>query len=211
VGVVLLVKAGENALFYVFTTFLVYYATRVLGIPRPAALAATLAASALEVPAILAAGALSDRVGRRPVMAAGLAGAALWAFALFPLAAGRGAAALGAAAAVGGVLHGVVVGGMSAFFVERFPTAARYTGFSLGYQLASVLGGALAPVVGVRLLERYGSTAAVSLYAAAMALPGLVVVWRARETRGADLAGGPAAPAPAAAAPGLVFGTPPLP
>jgi MFS family permease len=186
--VVLVVKAGENALFYVFTTFLVVYGTRTLGISRPAALAATLVASAVEVPVILAAGALSDRVGRRPVMAAGLAGAALWAFALFPLADGGGAPALAAAAAVGGALHGTIVGGMSAFFVERFPTAARYTGFSLGYQLASVLGGALAPVVGVALLDRYGSTVPVSAYAAAMALPALAVAWRAAETRGADLA-----------------------
>jgi MFS family permease len=185
---VFLVKAGENALFYVFTTFLVVYATRTLGMARPAALAATLVASAVEVPVIVAAGALSDRVGRRPVVAAGLLGAALWAFALCPLAARGGAPALAAAAAVGGALHGTIVGGMSAFFVERFPTAARYTGFSLGYQLASVLGGALAPVIGVSLLDRFGSTAAVSLYAAAMAVPALVVVWGAAETRGADLA-----------------------
>jgi MFS family permease len=190
--VVLVVKAGENALFYVFTTFLVVYATRVLGLARPAALAATLVASLAEVPAILAAGALSDRVGRRPVTAFGLAGSALWAFALFPAAGGPGvphaALRLTAAAVVAGVLHGAVVGGMSAFFVERFPTAARYTGFSVGYQLASVLGGALAPVVGVALLDRYGSTVPVSLYALALALPALAVVAAAAETRGADLA-----------------------
>jgi MFS family permease len=186
--VVLAVKTGENALFYVFTTFLVVYATRTLGIARPAALAATLVASAVEVPVILAAGALSDRVGRRPVIAAGMAGAALWAFALFPLAGRGGAPALAAAAAVGAAFHGTVVGGMTAFFVERFPTAARYTGFSVGYQLASVLGGALAPVIGVALLDRFGSTVPVSLYAAAMAVPALAVVWGAAETRGADLA-----------------------
>jgi hypothetical protein len=77
---------------------------------------------------------------------------------------------------------------MSAFFVELFPTAARYTGFSLGYQLATVFAGAVAPIVGVALLERFGSTVPVSVYAAAMAVPGLVAVWRARETRGTDLA-----------------------
>lgn len=190
---VLLVKAGENALFYVFTTFLVVYATRVLHHPRGVALAATLVASAVEVPVIVLAGRWSDRVGRRPVTTAGLLGAALWAFALFPIAADagpgpRGAVALTLAATLGAACHGVIVGGMSAFFVEQFPTAARYTGFSLGYQLASVLSGAVAPLVGVALLDRFGSTVPVSCYAAAMTVPALVAVWRARETRGADLA-----------------------
>ena len=49
------------------------------------------------------------------------------------------------AAGIGGICHGVIVGGMSAFFVELFPTSARYTGFSLGYQLATVFAGAVAP------------------------------------------------------------------
>jgi MFS family permease len=185
---VLLVKAGENALFYVFLLFTVVYATRVLHVPRTQALAATLLASAVEVPVIVWAGALSDRVGRRPVTGAGLVAAAVWAFALFPLAARGGWPALAAATAVGAACHGVIVGGMSAFFVEQFPTAVRYAGFSLGYQLASVVSGAVAPVIGVALLDRYGSTVPVSAYAAAMAVPALLAVWRARETRGVDLA-----------------------
>lgn len=185
---VFLVKAGENALFYVFLLFTVVYATRVLHLSRSQALAATLLASAAEVPAIVWAGALADRVGRRPVTAAGLAAAAAWAFALFPLSARGGWPALAAATAVGAVCHGVIVGGMSAWFVEQFPTDVRYSGFSLGYQFASVASGAVAPVVGVALLDRYGSTVPVSAYAAAMAVPALLAVWRARETRGADLA-----------------------
>jgi MFS family permease len=185
---VLFVKAGENALFYMFTTFFVVYVTRVLHRPRGVALTATLIASAIEVPVIIAAGAASDRIGRRPVTAVGLMGAALWSFALFPLTASGGAAAVIAAAVVGAVFHGMIVGGMSAFFVELFPTAARYTGFSLGYQLASVISGGVAPLIGVALLERFGSTVPVSLYALAMALPALVALRRARETRGRDLA-----------------------
>ena len=185
---VLLVKAGENALFYVFSTFYVVYVTRVLHRPRGLALTAAAVASVTEVAAIFLAGALSDRVGRRPVTAAGLAGAALWAFALFPLTASGAPAVVLLAAGVGGVAHGVIVGGMSAFFVELFPTSARYTGFSLGYQLATVFAGAVAPIVGVALLEHFGSTVPVSLYAAAMTLPALAVLWRAPETRGADLA-----------------------
>jgi MFS family permease len=185
---VLFVKAGENALFYVFTTFFVVYVTRVLHRPRALALGGTLVSSAVEVAAIFAAGAWSDRIGRRPVTALGLAGAAVWAFALFPLTARGDVWTVLLAAAAGGLVHGVIVGGMSAFFVELFPTAARYTGFSVGYQLATVGAGAVAPLIGVALLDHFGSTVPVSVYAAAMALPGLAALWRARETRGTDLA-----------------------
>jgi MFS family permease len=185
---VLLIKAGENALFYLFTTFFVFYVTRVLHQPRGLALRATSIASAVEVAVIFLAGAASDRVGRLPVTAAGLVGAAIWAFLLFPLTASGHASAIVLAAVAGGVFHGVIVGGMSAFFVELFPTAARYTGFSVGYQLASVVSGSVAPLIGVALLEHFGSPIAVSCYAAVMALPALASVWRSPETRGVDLA-----------------------
>jgi MFS family permease len=184
---VLLVKAGENALFYVFTTFYVVYVTRVLHRPRTLALEGAAVGSIAEIVAIFAAGALSDRIGRRPVTALGLIGAAAWAFILFPVTASGGAAAVMIAAAIGGVCHGVIVGGMSAFFVELFPTSARYTGFSVGYQMATVFTGALAPLIGVALLNAYGSTLPVSLYAAAMTAPGLIGLGMSRETRGADL------------------------
>ena len=184
---VLLVKAGENALFYVFTTFYVVYVTRVLHWPRTVALEAAAVGSIVEVLAIFAAGALSDRIGRRPVTALGFLGAALWAFILFPVTATGTAVVLMAAAAVGGVCHGVIVGGMSAFFVELFPTRARYTGFSLGYQMATVFTGAVAPLIGVALLNAYGSTLPVSLYAAAMTAPGLVCLGLSRETSGTAL------------------------
>jgi MFS family permease len=184
---VLLVKAAENAIFYVFTTFFVVYVTRVLHRPRNLALLGTFASSAVEIAVIFATGALSDRIGRRPVTALGLVGAALWAFVLFPATAHGSAAAVIAAAAVGGAVHGCIVGGMAPFFVELFPTAVRYTGFSAGYQFATVISGAVAPIIGVALLDAFGSTVPVSLYAAAMAVPGLVMLWRARETAGVEL------------------------
>ncbi len=185
---VLLVKAGENAVFYVFTTFFVVYVTRVLHRPRTLALEASALSSIVEVATIFAAGALSDRIGRRGVTAIGFLGAAAWSFGLFVVTGGRSTPAIFLAAAIAGVWHGIIVGGMSAFFVELFPTGARYTGFSLGYQFATVFSGAVAPLIGVALLNAYGSTLPVSLYAAAMTGPGLVCLGLARETRGADLA-----------------------
>jgi MFS family permease len=187
VATVLFVKAAENGLFYVFTTFYIVYITRVLHYPRTLALEAAAFGSIADVVTIFGAGALSDRIGRRPVTALGLLGAAAWTFMFFGVARSGRVGAVLIAAAIAGVCHGVVVGGMSAFFVELFPTAARYTGFSLGYQIATVFTGALAPVIGVALLDRYGSTLPVSLYAAAMTVPALLVLALSRETRGRDL------------------------
>ena len=184
---VLFVKIGENALFYVFTTFYVVYVTRVLHRPRTLALTAAAIGSVADFVTIFLAGAWSDRVGRRPVTAIGLIAASLWAFLLFPLTVSGGTTAVNVAAIVGGACHGVIVGGMSAFFVELFPTSARYTGFSLSYQVASVASGAVAPIIGVALLIAYGSTVPVSIYAMAMALPALVALRLSRETRGIDL------------------------
>src|SRR5207249_7620050 len=82
---VLLIKAAENALFYVFTTFFIVYVTRVLHRPRTLALEGAAVGSITEIITIIAAGALSDRVGRRPVIAIGLNLSGVWAFALFPL------------------------------------------------------------------------------------------------------------------------------
>ena len=184
---VLLVKAGENALFYVFTTFFIVYMTRVLRRPRGLALTATAVAAGVEIIAIVAAGAWSDRVGRRVVTAIGLLASAIWAFFLFPLTARNDTLTTMFAAAVAGVCHGTIVGGMSAMFVELFPTSARYTGFSIGYQLTTVFAGAVAPIVSVALLNVYGSTIPISLYAAAMIGPALVRVGQVQETRGEDL------------------------
>lgn len=184
---VFLVKCGENALFYVFTTFFVVYVTRVLHRPRALALEGAAVASVAEIIVIFAAGALSDRIGRRPVTAVGFLGAAVWSFVLFPVAARGTPLALMIAAGVGGICHGVIVGGMSAYFVELFPTSARYTGFSLGYQMATVVAGAVAPLIGLALLNAFGSTLPVSLYAAAMTGPALVCLGMMPETRGVDL------------------------
>ena len=185
--IVLLVKAGENALFYVFTTFYVVYVTRVLRQPRTVALEAAAIGSVVDAIVIVAAGAWSDRVGRRIVTAIGFVAAAAWAFALFPLTRHGGFGAIAVAAAVAGACHGLIVGGMSAFFVELFPTSARYTAFSIGYQFATVFTGAIAPLIGVALLNAYGSTVPVSLYALAMTAPGLISLGMANETTGTSL------------------------
>ncbi len=91
------------------------------------------------------------------------------------------------AATVGLVLHGAMYGPQAAFFAELFGTRVRYSGASIGYQLASILAGGLAPLIATALLQRFASTVPVALYVAATCVVTLVAVWCARETRGIGL------------------------
>jgi MFS family permease len=109
-------------------------------------------------------GALSDRLGRRPVYLLGVLGA-LGATAVFFRLVDTGDQVLICAAAVGAsAAHGAMYGPQAALITELFPTRVRYSGASMGYQLAGVLGGALAPIVAVTLVGRFGSTVPVTLY-----------------------------------------------
>jgi MFS family permease len=84
-------------------------------------------------------------------------------------------------------LHAAMYGPQAAFIAELFPTKVRYTGASLGYQLAGIFGGALAPIISVALLERYDTSMAVSIYVIAMLAITLLSVFVAPETSRVDL------------------------
>ena len=85
------------------------------------------------------------------------------------------------------VFHAAMYGPQAAFIAEMFPTKVRYSGASMGYQLAGILGGALAPVISVALLDRYDTSLVVSLYVVAMLVITIVCVLAAPETSKIDL------------------------
>ena len=180
-------RLGTDVAFYVFALFIITYVTTELGLSKSTALNAVLIASALQLVLIPAFGALSDRVGRRPVYAAGALGALGWAFAFFPLLDTKAWGWI-VVAAVGGLLfHALMYGPQAAFISELFGTRVRYSGASLGYQLAGVAGGALAPIIATALLAAYDSSLAVSLYVAVALVVTLVALAVARESAGEDL------------------------
>ncbi len=186
-GQVFLVKAGENTMLYLFSTFFLLLATTSLGFDQRVALQLVLTASVVEVPVILFSGYVSDKIGRRPVILAGLLGTIAASFTLFTRRPGVEAGSLQIMVIAALACHGIINGGMAAFFAELFPTRVRYTALSTGYQLASVAGGSLAPLIGTLLLQRTGSPVAVAVYATVMAAPAIVCVILSRETRRADL------------------------
>ncbi|MET7286579.1 MFS transporter [Streptomyces sp. NPDC005573] len=181
-------RMAENIGYYVITAFVLVYATTAAGMSKQDALNAVLVASAVHFAVIPAWGALSDRVGRRPVYLLGAAGVGLWIFPFFRLADTGEFGYLLLAVTVGLVLHGAMYAPQAAFFAEMFATRMRYSGASIGAQFASVAAGAPAPLIATALLSEYDSSTPIALYVIGAALLTLVAVGVARETRHRDLA-----------------------
>ncbi|KUN90292.1 MFS transporter [Streptomyces bungoensis] len=180
-------RFGENISYYILTSFILVYVTVHLGLPKSTALNAVLIGSAVHFVTIPLWGALSDRIGRRPVTLIGSVGMAAWAFAFFGIVDSKSSAEITLAVIAGLLLHGAMYGPQAAFISEMFDTRVRYSGASMGAQLASIVAGALAPIIAVDLLKNYGSATPVSVYLCAAAVVTTLTVAVTRETRGRDL------------------------
>jgi metabolite-proton symporter len=180
-------RMGENISYYVITSFILVYVVETLKLPKSTALSAVLIGSAVELAAIPLWGALSDRVGRRPVYLFGAIGMAVWVFVFFAMLGSRSAGSIIVATTIALVLHGAMYGPQAAFFSELFGTRVRYSGSSIGYQLASILAGGLAPLVATALLAAFASATPIALYVAAGAAISVLAVALSRETTGASL------------------------
>ncbi|MFD8009264.1 MFS transporter [Streptomyces sp. NPDC058955] len=195
-------RFGENISYYILTSFLLVYVTTHLGLSKSTALNAVLIGSAVHFVTIPMWGALSDRIGRRPVTLIGSVGMAVWAFVFFGLVDSKSFVVITLAVTAGLLLHGAMYGPQAAFISEMFDTKVRYSGASMGSQLASILAGALAPIIAVELLKDYGSSTPISVYLCAAAVVTTITVAVTRETLGRDLSRGrdeePAAAAPSA-------------
>ncbi|MEU4113730.1 MFS transporter [Kitasatospora sp. NPDC028055] len=181
-------RMAENISYYVMTTFVLAYAVTHAHFDKQSALNAVLIGSAIQFALIPLFGALSDRVGRRPVYLVGAAGVGAWAFVFFGLVDTRSFGQLVVAVTVGLVFHSAMYAPQAAFFSELFATRLRYSGASIGAQFASVAAGAPAPLIATALLKDYGSATPVSVYVAIAAAVTVLAVLCGRETRGQDLA-----------------------
>jgi metabolite-proton symporter len=175
-------RFAENRAFYVYSVFVLVYATQVSGMDRQAILNGITFAAALELVAIPIFGALSDRVGRRPVYLFGAVMTAVLAYPLFWLLdSGSLPLAWMGLVAVFVLSHAAMYAPQAAFLSELFGTRVRYSGASLGSQLSSVLAGGLSPFIALALLP-FGR-GALALYIVAMAGITIAAVALARETR----------------------------
>ena len=176
------VRVGSDVLYALVVVFALTYVTTVLSLSGTLALTAIIVGSACNAVSVLFFGALSDRVGRRPVYAAGALLGMLWAFVFFVLLDSRRPALIVIAVVIGLVIHGAMYGPQAAFVTEQFPTRVRYAGSSLAYTLAGIAGGGFAPLIIASLFRVYGTSTQVSLYVVAALCVTGVALLMARET-----------------------------
>jgi metabolite-proton symporter len=181
-------RFAENGFFYIYTTFVLAYAVQALQLPQTVGLNGVLAAGVIELAAMLGYGALTDRIGRRPVYLFGAVFSLVFAFPFFWIVGTRDALLVGLAIVLGLNLgHAAMYATQASFFSELFGTRVRYSGASLGYQLSSVFAGGFSPIIATYLLAQFGSYVPVAVYLVFMALITVVSVWFASETRGYDV------------------------
>jgi metabolite-proton symporter len=175
-------RFAENGAFYIYSVFTLTYATQQVKMSQQVVLNGILAGAAVELLAIPFFGWLSDRVGRRPVYLFGAVVTALWAFPLFLLLDTGSEPYVWLALVVAFVFsHAAMYGPQAAFLSELFGTRVRYSGASLGAQIAAVLAGGTSPFIALLLLANYGRSA-LSLYVIAMAIVTIAAVLVASET-----------------------------
>ena len=135
------------------------------------------------------AGLLADRYGRRRVLLAVTAGIAVFGLLFQPWFGASAGSAVSTTAflAVGLALMGLTFGPMGALLPELFPTNVRYTGSAIAYNVASILGASLAPIVAVLLWQRDGDITLVGLYLTGAAVVTFVALLLSKETRDIDL------------------------
>lgn len=156
-------------------TYMVTYATATVGVPASSILPIILIANAVQLPLMILSGFLADRIGFRPLMIAGPIIAIVGVFVLFAgVNTGQWTLMLLAYVFAFGVGYTVCAGAQPALFADAFTPEVRYTGMSLGYTLANVLGTGILPFVAALLLAATGSGYAIAAYVAVLLVVSLV-------------------------------------
>ncbi|HUK06247.1 MAG TPA: MFS transporter [Stellaceae bacterium] len=181
------VRLAEQAPFYLFTTFVFAYGIGVLKLSRDFLLLSVLAASVLSFVSIPLSGHISDRIGRRKMYILGAVTVGIFGFIYFGLLNTGSAALVFVAIVLSLVPHDMMYGPQAALIAECFTGRLRYSGASLGYQLASVIAGGPAPFIATWLYGVYGSGYAIAVYILVCAVISIIAAALMPDYTGKDI------------------------
>jgi MFS family permease len=179
-----LLRTGQQTPFYIFTTYVLTYGTQQLGLARATVLNLVMVQALVSMLVIPFFGHLSDVIGRRRVTAIGCVLMLVFPFVYFGMLDSGVFWLIALAIILGLPSQDLQYGPQAAFIAERFPGRLRYSGASLGYQLASLTAGGPAPIVAVYLYRTFQTSTAIAVYVAVTALISLVSVWLLRDREG---------------------------
>jgi len=182
-------RMAEQAPFYIFTAFIFAYGTGTLHVSRDFLLTAVLAASVLSFVSIPVFGHLSDRIGRKNMYLIGAIVTGVFGFIYFAMVDTGSLPIIFLAIILSLVPHDMMYGPQAALIAESFTGRLRYSGASLGYQLASVIAGGPAPLIAAWLFGTYHSATAIAVYIAICAVISVVATVLMTDYTGKDISG----------------------
>ncbi|MFB9476530.1 MFS transporter [Nonomuraea salmonea] len=183
-----LLRTGQQAPFYIFTVFILTYATTALGFEASDVYTYVIVAGLVSLVTVPFWGYISDLVGRRHLYIVGAALMVVWSFVYWPLLDTRVPALVFLAIVLAAPIHDIQYGPQATFIAESFTGRLRYSGASLGYQLASLTAGGPAPLIAVWLYATYKSSFAIAVYMAICAAISVVAAWALKDRSQQDYA-----------------------
>jgi MFS family permease len=182
-----LIRMSEQAPFYIFTAFVFSYGVGTLKMSRDLILTAVLVASVVSFISIPLSGHISDLIGRRRMYLVGAVVMGLFGFLYFGMLDTAVPWAVFLAIVISLIPHDMQYGPQAALIAEAFTPRLRYSGASLGYQLASIIAGGPAPIIATALFAAYGSGYAIAVYIAVCTLITLASAAFMPDHTGADI------------------------
>ena len=180
-------RMAEQAPFYIFTAFIFAYGVGTLHVSRDFLLTAVLAASVVSFFSIPIFGHVSDRIGRKAMYMIGAVVTGVFGFIYFGMVNTGVAWVIFLAIVLSLIPHDMMYGPQAALIAESFTGRLRYSGASLGYQLASVIAGGPAPLIATWLFGTYKSSYAIAIYIAVCAVVSLIATATMVDYTGKDI------------------------
>jgi MFS family permease len=182
-----LLRLSEQAPFYVFTAFVFAYTVGTLHMSRNFILSAVMAAACVSFFTIPLAGHFSDLIGRKKMYLIGVVVMGIFGFVYFGMVDTAAPALVFIAIVLSLIPHDLQYGPQAALIAEAFTPRLRYSGASLGYQLASIIAGGPAPLIATWLFATYHSGYAISCYIAVLAVISFIAATMMPDYTGKDI------------------------